>query len=52
MRKTILILSALFLFFLTLTSQAHSGRTDKNGGHKCSVKSQNKGLCSSYHKHR
>lgn len=30
----------------------HSGRTDANGGHNCSQKSQEKGLCSGYHYHR
>ena len=30
----------------------HSGRTDSNGGHKCSDKSKQKGLCSGYHYHR
>lgn len=30
---------------------AHSGRTDSNGGHNCSQKSINKGLCTGYHYH-
>jgi hypothetical protein len=29
----------------------HSGRTDAYGGHNCSQKSINKGLCSGYHYH-
>ena len=32
-------------------SLGHSGRTDVYGGHKCSQKSINKGLCSGYHYH-
>ena len=31
---------------------AHSGRTDSNGGHNCSQKSINKGLCTGYHYHK
>ena len=34
------------------TVNSHSGRTDSNGGHNCSAKSQQKGLCSGYHYHR
>ena len=30
---------------------AHSGRTDAKGGHNCSQKSKDKGLCSGYHYH-
>lgn len=30
---------------------AHSGRTDANGGHNCSQKSKDKGLCTGYHYH-
>nr|WP_285855737.1 copper amine oxidase N-terminal domain-containing protein [Paenibacillus camelliae] len=30
---------------------AHSGRTDSNGGHNCSNKSIQKGLCTGYHYH-
>ena len=29
----------------------HSGRTDSNGGHRCSDKSKRKGLCTGYHYH-
>jgi hypothetical protein len=45
----------LLTFIVTLTlSQsvyAHSGRTDSSGGHNCSAKSIDKGLCSGYHYH-
>lgn len=30
----------------------HSGGLDANGGHNCSEKSKQKGLCTGYHKHR
>ena len=30
---------------------AHSGRLDKKGGHNCSQKSKEKGLCTGYHYH-
>ena len=33
------------------TQLAHSGRTDQFGGHNCSAKSIQKGLCSGYHYH-
>jgi flagellar biosynthesis/type III secretory pathway protein FliH len=42
------------LFFFSVTAigvEAHSGRTDSSGGHNCSQKSINKGLCSGYHYH-
>jgi hypothetical protein len=32
-------------------SFAHSGRTDSSGGHNCSQKSKDKGLCTGYHYH-
>lgn len=43
----------LVVAILAFSNQAlsHSGRTDKNGGHNCSQKSVNKGLCSGYHYH-
>ena len=41
----------LVMASLTSYSSAHSGRTDSNGGHNCSQKSINKGLCSGYHYH-
>ena len=48
-----LITAALMLVVASLASysSAHSGRTDANGGHNCSQKSINKGLCSGYHYH-
>ncbi|MDB2534194.1 YHYH domain-containing protein [Porticoccaceae bacterium] len=44
---------ALMLVVASLASysSAHSGRTDSSGGHNCSQKSINKGLCSGYHYH-
>ena len=33
------------------SAEAHSGRTDSNGGHNCSDKSKRKGLCTGYHYH-
>ena len=45
--------AGLFVFILAVTSlsQAHSGRTDSDGGHNCSESSKKKGLCYGYHKH-
>ncbi len=51
MRKIIMISTALVLGF-TGYAYSHSGRTDKNGGHNCSAKSKQKGLCTGYHYHR
>ena len=48
--KKLIFASLLFLLAVP-TSFAHSGRTDKNGGHNCSQASINKGLCSGYHYH-
>ncbi len=48
MTKIILIIIALISCQVVL---AHSGRTDASGGHNCSQKSQNKGLCYGYHYH-
>lgn len=49
------LLSVLTIFVLVILSssfaEAHSGRTDSNGGHKCSDKSIAKGLCTGYHYH-
>jgi len=47
------LLSLLFISTLIFTTQAysHSGRTDSSGGHNCSQKSIDKGLCSGYHYH-
>ncbi|WP_274307004.1 copper amine oxidase N-terminal domain-containing protein [Solibacillus daqui] len=52
MKKLVLIITMLSLFMVSsLSVDAHSGRTDSNGGHNCSAKSQAKGLCSGYHYH-
>lgn len=52
MKKILMVLIALVVFVGTSSSvMAHSGRTDKNGGHNCSAKSKQKGLCSGYHYH-
>ncbi|MFS1421958.1 YHYH domain-containing protein [Shewanella sp. 10N.286.48.B5] len=46
------ILLVVVLLALTSTQAfSHSGRTDSNGGHNCSQKSINKGLCTGYHYH-
>jgi len=46
-----IILGLLTIALLTSQAFAHSGRTDKDGGHKCSEKSIEKGLCTGYHYH-
>jgi hypothetical protein len=52
MKKIIIICMALAVLVGTSSSAyAHSGRTDKKGGHKCSAKSIQKGLCTGYHYH-
>ncbi|PJO42133.1 copper amine oxidase N-terminal domain-containing protein [Lysinibacillus xylanilyticus] len=52
MKKLVLFITMLSLFMATsLTADAHPGRLDSNGGHNCSPKSQEKGLCSGYHYH-
>lgn len=52
-RLIILIMFSVFAFSFSFSSIsfAHSGRTDSNGGHNCSQKSKDKGLCSGYHYH-
>ena len=45
-----LLLALIFLSMSTL-SFGYSGRTDSNGGHNCSQKSKEKGLCTGYHYH-
>ncbi|RKN85620.1 YHYH domain-containing protein [Paenibacillus ginsengarvi] len=48
------ILLTLIIFMLvlpTVQANAHSGRTDSNGGHNCSDASKKKGLCTGYHYH-
>jgi hypothetical protein len=49
MKKVLIGLVAIVI--ITSQVSAHSGRTDKNGGHKCSQKSIDKGLCDGYHYH-
>ncbi|MBM7554441.1 YHYH domain-containing protein [Thalassobacillus pellis] len=53
MKGLILLIFTLFLLvtFQDNTAEAHSGRTDSNGGHNCSQKSISKGLCTGYHYH-
>ena len=46
-----ILLVFAFIISINTTSYAHSGRTDQYGGHNCSLKSQQKGLCSGYHYH-
>jgi hypothetical protein len=49
MKRVLIGLVAIVI--LTSQVSAHSGRTDKKGGHNCSQKSVDKGLCSGYHYH-
>ena len=49
MKRTTLAITALL--FISFQAVAHSGRTDSSGGHNCSAKSVQKGLCSGYHYH-
>lgn len=49
--KKITIAFAIALLSPTIAF-SHSGGLDKNGGHECSDKSKEKGLCSGYHYHR
>ena len=51
MFRKLLFLIIICLFAFSSISYAHSGRTDSSGGHNCSQKSINKGLCSGYHYH-
>ena len=46
-----IIIAAIVLSFSGQV-YAHSGRTDKDGGHNCSEKSKKKGLCTGYHYHK
>lgn len=44
----------IFILLSLVFSQAalgHGGRTDSKGGHNCSAKSKQKGLCTRYHYH-
>ena len=51
MKNSIKVLLLLVITSLASYSLAHSGRTDAYGGHNCSEKSKQKGLCSGYHYH-
>ncbi|MNJ31987.1 Protease inhibitor precursor [compost metagenome] len=52
MKKIVVLVISLALLLSAQTAAlAHSGRTDANGGHNCSEKSKQKGLCSGYHYH-
>ncbi|WP_431027041.1 YHYH domain-containing protein [Lysinibacillus sp. LZ02] len=51
MFRKVIFSMMICLFVFSSISYAHSGRTDSSGGHNCSQKSINKGLCSGYHYH-
>ena len=51
MKKFITAALMIVIASLASYSSAHSGRTDAYGGHNCSQKSINKGLCTGYHYH-
>ena len=52
MKRIIILFTMMVLCFSpALVADAHSGRTDSNGGHNCSDKSIAKGLCTGYHYH-
>ncbi|WP_055108560.1 copper amine oxidase N-terminal domain-containing protein [Paenibacillus ihumii] len=52
MKKVVTLVVSLALLLSTQTAAlAHPGRTDANGGHNCSEKSKQKGLCTGYHYH-
>ena len=46
-----ILVALIIVVSMSTVSFAHSGRTDSSGGHNCSAKSQQKGLCSGYHYH-
>ena len=48
---TKLLMMTLMLTLVSGQAIAHSGRTDSSGGHNCSQKSKDKGLCTGYHYH-
>ncbi|BFH64770.1 MULTISPECIES: YHYH domain-containing protein [Paenibacillus] len=53
MKKFVIMMMALVVLLgITSSAYAHSGRLDKNGGHNCSAKSKQKGLCTGYHYHK
>lgn len=47
----LIALSLILCLSLASAASAHSGRTDADGGHNCSQKSKDKGLCTGYHYH-
>ena len=49
MKKIMLFVISTLLMISQV--DAHSGRLDKKGGHNCSQKSKEKGLCTGYHYH-
>jgi hypothetical protein len=49
MKQILIIMTAVLL--ISGQAYGHSGRTDSSGGHNCSEKSKQKGLCSGYHYH-
>ncbi|MDN8592618.1 YHYH domain-containing protein [Paenibacillus sp. 11B] len=51
-KVVIIILSLVVLIGVSSSAYAHPGRLDKNGGHNCSAKSKQKGLCTGYHYHK
>lgn len=51
MKNLINVFLVMFCVASISPTFAHGGRTDTSGGHKCSEKSQQKGLCTGYHYH-
>lgn len=54
MKRFYQVLTIVLVSMLVISSSAlaHPGRLDANGGHNCSEKSKQKGLCTGYHYHR
>lgn len=48
---SLILIGTIVMSLYPELSYAHSGRTDSSGGHNCSQKSINKGLCTGYHSH-
>jgi len=46
-----LALATIGLNTISFIALSHSGNTDAKGGHNCSQKSKDKGLCTGYHYH-
>lgn len=51
MKKWSMLIIILLCCSVSISVQAHPGRTDSSGGHNCSAKSVAKGLCTGYHSH-